>query len=131
MSLPRLAVRRPITILTATAAVAVFGFLSLGRFPVELLPNVSYPTLTVQTSYPDAAPESVEQLLTRPLEEAVGVITGIRDLRSTSRAGLSQVVLEFEWGQAMDFAALDVREKLGLVQLPLEAERPRVLRFDP
>jgi HAE1 family hydrophobic/amphiphilic exporter-1 len=120
-----------VTILTATAAVAVFGFLSLGRFPVELLPDVSYPTLTVQTTYPDAAPESVEQLVTRPLEESVGVITGIRDLRSTSRAGLSEVVLEFEWGQAMDFAALDVREKLGQVQLPLEAERPRVLRFDP
>lgn len=115
----------------ATAAVAVFGFLSLERFPVELLPDVSYPALTVQTEYPDASPESVEQLVTRPLEEAVGVIPGIRDLRSTSRAGISEVVLEFEWGQAMDFAALDVREKLGLVQLPLEAEQPRVLRFDP
>ena len=131
MSLPELAVRRPVTILMATLAVAVFGFLSLGGFPVELLPDVSYPTLTIQTEYADAAPESVEQFITAPIEEAVGVIPGVRDLRSTSRAGISEVVLEFEWGEEMDFASLDVREKLGLVQLPLEADRPRVLRFDP
>jgi len=115
----------------ATLAVAVFGFLSLPSFPVELLPDVSYPTLTVQTEYPDAAPESLEQFVTRPIEEALGVIPGVRDLRSTSRAGLSEVILEFEWGQEMDFASLDVREKLGLVQLPREASLPRVLRFDP
>ena len=115
----------------ATLAVAVFGFLSIAGFPVELLPDVSYPTLTVQTEYPDAAPESVEQLVTQPIEEAVGVIPGVRDLRSTSRAGSSEVVLELEWGQEMDFASLDVREKLGLVQLPKEADLPRVLRFDP
>ena len=131
MSLPELAVRRPVTILMATLAVAVFGFLSLGGFPVELLPDVSYPTVTIQTEYPDAAPESVEQFITAPIEEAVGVIPGVRDLRSTSRAGISEVVLEFEWGEEMDFASLDVREKLGLVRLPLEADRPRVLRFDP
>ena len=115
----------------ATIAVAVFGFLSVGRIPVELLPDVAYPTLTIQTEYPDAAPDSVEQFVTKPIEEAVGVIPGVRDLRSTSRAGISEVVLEFEWGEEMDFASLDVREKLGLVQLPLEADIPRVLRFDP
>ena len=131
MSLPDLAVRRPVTILMATTAVAVFGFLSIAGFRVELLPNVSYPTLTIQTAYTDAAPDSVEQFVTKPVEESVGVIPGVRDLRSTSRAGISEVVLEFEWGEEMDFAALDVREKLGLVQLPLEADQPRVLRFDP
>ena len=131
MSLPDLAVRRPVTILMATIAVAVFGFLSIKGFRVELLPDVSYPTLTVQTTYTDAAPDSVEQFVTKPIEESVGVIPGVRDLRSTSRAGISEVILEFEWGEEMDFAALDVREKLGLVQLPLEADQPRVLRFDP
>ena len=131
MALPDFAVRRPVTVLMGTIAVAVFGFLSIGRIPVELLPDVAYPTLTIQTEYPDAAPDSVEQFITRPIEEAVGVIPGVRDLRSTSRAGLSEVVLEFEWGEEMDFASLDVREKLGLVQLPLEVDPPRVLRFDP
>lgn len=131
MALPDLAVRRPVTILMGTIALAVFGFLSIGGFPVELLPDVSYPTLTIQTTYPDAAPDSVEQFVTKPVEEAVGVIPGVRDLRSTSRAGISEVVLEFDWGEEMDFASLDVREKLGLVQMPLEADIPRVLRFDP
>jgi len=115
----------------ATLAVTVFGYLSARKLPVELLPDVSYPTLTVQTAYPDAAPISVEQFVTRPIEEAVGVIPGVRDLRSTSRAGFSEVILEFEWGEDMDFASIDVREKIGLVDLPREADTPRVLRFDP
>jgi len=131
MGLPQLAVRRPVTIVMGTIAVAVFGYLSAKKLPIELLPDLSYPTLTVQTEYPDAAPESVEQYVTQPVEEAVGVIPGVRNLRSTSRAGFSEVVLEFEWGERMDFAALEVREKLGLVELPLEVEPPRVLRFDP
>jgi HAE1 family hydrophobic/amphiphilic exporter-1 len=131
MKLPELSVRRPVTIAVTTVALAIFGALSWTNIPVELLPNLSYPTLTVQTEYPDAAPTSVEQFVTRPIEETVGVIPGVREMRSVSRAGLSEVVLEFEWDERMDFAAMDVREKLGLVELPREAEPPRVLRFDP
>jgi HAE1 family hydrophobic/amphiphilic exporter-1 len=115
----------------ATAAVVIFGFLSAVQLPVELLPDLAYPSITVQTRYPDAAPVSVEQFVTRPVEEAVGVIPGLRDMRSTSRAGISEVVLEFRWDENMDFTAMDVREKLGLVQLPREADQPRVLRYDP
>ena len=114
-----------------TVAVAVFGLLAGRELPVDLLPDLSYPTLTIQTVYPDAAPVSVERFVTRPVEEAVGVIQGVRDLRSTSRAGLSEVVLELEWGEPLDLRALDVREKLGAVELPREAEAPRVLRYDP
>lgn len=131
MSLPDLAVRRPITIFMAAIAVATFGFLTAQRLPVNLLPDLAYPTLTIQTEYPDAAPTSVEQFVTRPIEEGVGVIPGLRKMRSISRAGISEVILEFEWNEEMDFTALDVREKIGLVVLPREAEPPRVLRFDP
>ncbi|HXV74947.1 MAG TPA: efflux RND transporter permease subunit [Candidatus Polarisedimenticolaceae bacterium] len=131
MSLPDFSVRRPVTILVTTVALLIFGYLSWSNIPIELLPDLSYPTLTVQTEYADAAPTSVEQFITRPLEEAVGVISGVREMRSVSRAGLSEIVLEFEWDERMEFAAMEVREKLGLVELPREAERPRVLRFDP
>ncbi len=131
MSLPDLAVRRPITVSMAVLAISVFGFLTVQRLPVELLPDVSYPTLTVQTEYPDAAPVSVEHFLTRPVEEAVGVVSGVRGMSSVSRAGLSEVVLTFDWDEDMDFAALEVREKLGLIEVPREAGVPRVLRFDP
>ena len=130
-SVPAAAVRRPVAIGVATVTLVIFGALSFDSIPVELLPDLAYPTLTVQTEYADAAPTSVEQFVTRPLEEAVGVIPGVREMRSASRAGMSEIVLEFEWDERMDFAAMDVREKLGLVELPREAERPRVLRFDP
>ena len=129
--LPRFAVNRPVTVLMATLAVSTFGLLAVQNLPVDLLPDLSYPTLTIQTEYPDAAPETVEQFVTRPIEEAVGVIPGVREMRSQSRSSLSEVVLEFEWGESMDTAGLDVRERLGLVELPREAEIPRVLRFDP
>jgi HAE1 family hydrophobic/amphiphilic exporter-1 len=129
--MPRFAVNRPVTVLMATLAVSTFGLLAVQNLPVDLLPDLSYPTLTIQTEYPDAAPETVEQFITRPIEEAVGVIPGVREMRSTSRSSLSEVVLEFEWGESMDSAGLEVRERLGLVELPREAEIPRVLRFDP
>lgn len=125
------AVRRPVSVLTCVLAVAVFGLLAAQRLPTALLPDLSYPTLTIQTRYPDAAPTSVEQLVTQPLEESVGVIPGLRSLRSVSRAGLSEVVLEFDWDEDMDLAALEVRERLGLASLPDEVEPPRVLRYDP
>ena len=115
----------------ATLAVVTFGVLAARRLPVSLLPALAYPTLTVETRYPDAAPVTVEQFVTRPVEEAVGVIPGVRDVRSTSRAGISEVILEFGWDEKMDLAGLAVREKVGLVELPREAQTPRVLRFDP
>src|SRR5687767_3331018 len=108
MSLPRFSVNRPITVLMATLAVCTFGWLAAKRLPVELLPDLSYPTVTVQTEYPDAAPVSVEQFVTRPIEEAVGVIPGVRSMRSVSRPGISEVILEFEWGEEMDVAAIEV-----------------------
>ena len=71
--LPRFAVNRPVTVLMATLAVSTFGLLAVQNLPVDLLPDLSYPTLTIQTEYQDAAPETVEQFVTRPIEEAVGV----------------------------------------------------------
>jgi len=112
-------------------ATVVFGLVALGRLDLRLLPEISYPTLTVQTEYPDAAPEDVENFVTRPLEEAVGVVPGLRTLRSVSRPGLSEITLEFSWKTSMPYAALDVRDKIDLVQLPRECDAPIILRYDP
>lgn len=131
MNLIEIATRRRVTILMFTVAVLLFGFVSLSRLPVNLLPELSYPTLTVRTVYAGAAPAEIENLISKPIEEAVGIIRGVRVVRSVSRAGQSDVTLEFVWGTNMDYAALDVREKLEVLQLPLEAERPTLLRFDP
>ncbi len=131
MQLVEFSLKRRVTISMLCVAVALFGLVSFGRLPINLLPDLSYPSLTVETRLPGAAPAEVEALISRPIEEVVGVVAGVRRLTSASRPGLSQVTLEFEWGREMDFASLDVREKLDLVQLPREAEDPLVLRLDP
>ena len=131
MRLVDFSLSRRVTISMAAVAVILFGAVAFGRLPVSLLPDLSYPSLTVETRYEGAAPEEMEALVTRPIEEAVGVVSGVQRLTSSSRPGLSQVVLEFEWDRDMDFAALDVRQKLDLLSLPREAQRPVLLRFDP
>jgi HAE1 family hydrophobic/amphiphilic exporter-1 len=122
---------RPVAVSMVFLAAIVFGYFSYGRLPVTLMPEMSYPTLTVRTEYPGAAPEEVENDVTRPLEESLGVIGGLRRISSVSRAGLSDVVLEFSWDTTMSNAIQDTLEKLDLVFLPDQAERPLILRFDP
>jgi len=131
MQLIDFAIRRRVTIVMCTVAIALFGLVSLSRLKLNLLPDLSYPTLTVRTELPGAAPLELENLITRPVEEAVGIIRNVRQVRSVSRSGQSDVILEFVWGTDMDLAGIDVREKLDLLQLPLEAKRPLLLRFDP
>ena len=131
MQIVEFATRRRVTILMITVAVVLFGFVSLARLKLNLLPDLSYPTLTVRTDLPGAAPLELETLITRPIEESVGIIRNVRSVRSVSRAGQADVILEFAWGTDMDLAGIDVREKIDLLQLPLEASRPILLRFDP
>jgi HAE1 family hydrophobic/amphiphilic exporter-1 len=131
MQIVEFATRRRVTILMIAVAVVLFGMVSLSRLKLNLLPDLSYPTLTVRTDLPGAAPLELETLITRPIEEAVGIIRNVRSVRSVSRAGQADVLLEFAWGTDMDLAGIDVREKIDLLQLPLDASRPILLRFDP
>ncbi len=131
MQIVEFATRRRVTILMVTVAVILFGFVSLSRLKLNLLPDLSYPTLTVRTDLPGAAPLELETLIARPIEESVGIIRNVREVRSVSRAGQADVILEFAWGTDMDLAGIDVREKIDLLQLPIEASRPILLRFDP
>lgn len=131
MNLIDISIRRRVTISMFTLAVLLFGFVSFFRLKINLLPDLTYPTLTVRTHYPGAAPAEIENLVTKPTEEALGVVKNVQQVRSISRPGQSDVMLEFAWGTNMDYASLDVREKLDVLELPLEAERPIILRFDP
>ena len=126
-----IATERRVTIVMFMVAIALFGIVSLSRLKLNLLPDISHPTLTIRTELTGAAPVEVENLLTKPIEEAVGVIRNVRLVRSVSRSGQSDVTLEFLWGTDMDIAGVDVREKLDVLFLPLEASRPLLLRFDP
>ncbi|MBO6576541.1 MAG: efflux RND transporter permease subunit [Rhodothermales bacterium] len=131
MKIIDVATRRRVTIAMFTVAVALFGSVSLSRLNLNLLPDLSYPTLTIRSEYEGAAPVEIENLLTKPVEEALGVVKNVKEMRSVSRTGQSDVVLEFEWGTDMDMASIDVRERLDALLLPLEATRPVLLRFDP
>jgi HAE1 family hydrophobic/amphiphilic exporter-1 len=131
MNLAEFSTRRRVTIGMATFTLVLFGVIGLSHLKVNLLPDLSYPTLTVRTEYVGAAPSEIESLITEPIEEAVGVVKNLRKLRSVSRTSQSDVVLEFAWGTDMDRANIEVRDKLELLRLPLESEQPVVLRFDP
>lgn len=131
MKLVETAVARPVTVWMFTLAILLFGMVSVGRLAVNLLPDLSYPSLTVRTTYIGAAPAEVEQLVSKPVEEALGIVKGARKVTSVSRAGRSDVVLEFDWGTDMDLALLEVREKLDVLFLPLDVEKPLLLRFNP
>src|SRR5690606_36027492 len=130
-SLVEFSTRRRVTVAMFTITLVLFGLIALRELKVNLLPDLSYPTLTVRTEYPGAAPAEIEALISEPVEEALGVVKNLRRLKSVSRTGQSDVVLEFAWGTDMDQASLEVRDKMEVVQLPLEAEPPVLLRFNP
>jgi HAE1 family hydrophobic/amphiphilic exporter-1 len=122
---------RPVAITMFMVAMAVFGFVSLSKLRVDLMPEISYPTLTVRTTWPGSAPEDVEQRISEKVQEALSTLDDLVRSTSISRAGVSDVVLDFDWGTPMTFAVQDVREKLDGVFLPDGAERPLILRYDP
>lgn len=132
-SLSKLAVDRPITFLMTTLILLGFGMYGLQNLRLNLYPDVSFPTITVYTSYEGVAPEDIETLVTRPIEESVGSISGIRRVRSLSSQGASVVKLNFEWGTDLYQAENDVRKELGFVerQIPDDAETPLVFSYDP
>ncbi len=131
MKIIDISIRRRVTIAMFTLAVVLFGFVSFLRLKINLLPELTYPTLTIRTQYPGAAPAEIENLISKPIEEALGVVKNVNRVSSISRSGQSDVILEFEWGTNMDYAGLDVREKLDILELPLDVQRPAILRFDP
>ena len=123
--------RRPVSVIVFTMAAIVFGLVAFQNLAVDLLPDITYPSLTIRTEYEGVAPAEIESLVTRPVENGVGVVNNVVKVSSSSRADISEVTLEFAWGTNMDMAALDVRERLDLVQLPDEVASPILLRFDP
>ncbi|MEO1023428.1 MAG: efflux RND transporter permease subunit, partial [Bacteroidota bacterium] len=110
-----------------------FGVFGVMQLRLNLYPDVSFPTITVYTSYEGVAPEDIEALVTRPIEEQVGSISGIRRVRSLSSQGASVVKLNFNWGTDLYEAENDVRKQLGFVQrsIPRDAETPLVFSYDP
>ncbi|MDR8390797.1 efflux RND transporter permease subunit [Aliifodinibius sp. S!AR15-10] len=132
-ALARKAVERPVTFLMTSLIVIGFGLFGLSNLRLNLYPDVSFPTITVYTTYEGVAPEDIETLVTRPIEEAVGSISGVRRVRSISNQGASVVKLKFNWGTDLYIAESDVRKELDFVRrtIPEDAEQPIVFSYDP
>ena len=133
MKITELSIKRPVTIFMFFLAIVLLGFVSLRELGVDLLPDISYPRLSVITQYSGVAPEEIETLVTSPLEAAVSRIPGLRRVESVSKEGISYLSLEFSWGTDMDFAMLHTREKLDSAQdsLPEDVESPTIIPLDP
>jgi HAE1 family hydrophobic/amphiphilic exporter-1 len=133
MKLARIAVDRPVTMYMFYIAVILLGAVSLRELSVDLLPDISYPRLSVITNYPGVAPEEVETLISAPLESAVSRIPGLRRVESVSKEGVSLLTLEFDWGTNMDFTMLHAREQLDNAKdrFPEDAESPTIIPLDP
>ncbi len=126
-----LAIRRPIGVTMILLALLVFGLVGYKDLPITLLPDLSYPTVTIRTGMEGAGPEDIEERISEPIREAVSVLGSVVRTTSMSRAGRSDVLVEFAWGTPMVHAVADIREKLDRVFLPEEADEPLVLRYDP
>ena len=127
----RVTTTRPVAILMIVIGIFVFGLLSYRRLPLNLMPDITYPSLTVRTEYPGTAPEDVENDVSRRIEDALAAVDNLVNMSSISKAGLSDVILEFGWKTDMNTATADVREKLDQIVLPEEAKPPIILRYDP
>ncbi|MCX8123628.1 MAG: efflux RND transporter permease subunit [Spirochaetes bacterium] len=126
-------VHRPVAVIMVFSALCLFGVISLFNLQMDLLPPIEYPEISVITLYPGASPSEVEQLITKPIEEAVNSVPGITRIRSESIEGASLVVATLQWGINIDFALLKTREKVDLTRgmLPQDVYKPIVTRFDP
>ncbi len=132
MNLSRASIRRPIFTMMVVFVVLILGMVSFSRLSIDLMPDITYPTLTVGTSYPNANPEVVESVITRPIEQAMSAVPGVQEVTSSSQTGYSSVRVTFAWGRDLDAAAADVRDRLDRVigRLPDDADRPVLSKFD-
>ncbi|NIM15288.1 MAG: AcrB/AcrD/AcrF family protein [Candidatus Aminicenantes bacterium] len=123
--------RRPVAILMIVLGIFVFGLVSYNQLRWDLMPEISYPSFTVRTEYPGAAPEEVENVVSRPLEEQLSLIKDLVSITSISRPEQSDIILEFNWNTNLDRSAQEIREKLDQVFLDPAVEKPLILRYDP
>jgi len=132
MSISQVAVKRPVLTIMIALIVIILGAVSFSKLSIDLMPDITYPTLSISTSYEDASPEEVEELITRPIEEAMSAVPGVEEVSSVSGEGQSSVRVTFSWGTDLNEAANDIRDRLDRVipRLPEDAERPRLRKFD-
>ncbi len=133
MVLAHTSIRKPLSIIMVILALVLFGLYSFMRLPVDLMPEMDLPYVTVQAIYPGAGPQEIETSVIKPVEEQMTTIAGLKNITSYCMEGLGYVVLEFDMAIEADFAAIEVKDKIDaiLYQLPNDLERPVIQKFDP
>jgi HAE1 family hydrophobic/amphiphilic exporter-1 len=132
MSIPRTAIERPVTMFMISFVIVLLGAISLVQLPVDLLPDLTFPSLTVRVGYPGVGPREIEETITRPIEQTVSAVAGLDQLSSTSSEGSSTVRLNFVWGTDLGEAADDLRSRIDRIRgrLPEDADPPIIFKFD-
>ena len=132
MRISRFAVHRPIFTIMVVLIAVLLGTVSLMRLPIDLMPDISYPTISIYCNYENAGPEEIEELISRPIEEAMSAVPGVEEVTSTSIEGRGTIRVTFAWGTDLDAAANDIRDRLDRVMryLPDDADRPALRKFD-
>lgn len=133
MKLPGISVKHPVTTSMVFLALLILGLVSLSQLGLELLPDISFPTVVVFTPYPGVGPEEIESSISEPIEDAVSTLNGVERISSASSEGVSMVVINFTWRTNMDTIVSEIREKVTAIEddLPAAAERPAIVRFNP
>jgi HAE1 family hydrophobic/amphiphilic exporter-1 len=132
MSIPRFAIQRPVMMTMISSIIVLIGGISLVRLPVDLLPDISQPTITVRVTYTGAGPQEIEELITRPLEQQLSAVSGLEQMNSSSNEGNSQVRMNFTWGHDLNEAMDEIRTRIDRVRgrLPEDADPPQIQKFD-
>lgn len=133
MNLSSLAIKRPIFITCIVALMLILGFISMKRMSVDLFPDVTFPTISVQTIYPGASPQDMEKLVSKPIEDEMGSLNGLDKLYSQNAEGVANVILMFKIGTDVKDMEQQIRQRLGNIRnkLPEEMDEPVIRRFDP
>ncbi|MEW6608238.1 MAG: efflux RND transporter permease subunit [bacterium] len=132
MNIPELSVKKPVSVLMVILIIVIIGIVAFSKLTVDLMPDIDYPVITVITNYEGVAPEEIEELISKPIEEVVATVSGVKKISSTSQEGVSLVLVEFNWGTNLDGAAADIREGLSVIRdfLPEDVSDPMVVKMD-
>ncbi len=129
MKATELAIRRPITTIMIYVALAVVGLISLRLLPLEKFPDIEFPGIFIQIPFEASTPEEVEQVITRPVEEALATLSGVKRMRSWSRENGAELFLEFGWEQEVSAKGIEARAKVDAIRDSLPADLERILVF--
>ncbi len=132
MIIARGPVHRPVLTTIIFLVVITLGLVSFSRLSIDLMPEITYPTISVITDYANVGPQEIEESVSRPIEEALAAVQGVEEITSTSTEGRSRVRVAFTWGTDLDVAANDIRDRIDRVmaRLPEDIERPMIRKFD-